>query len=82
MATIINATFDRITAEGKPDDLLSLWLRITDEIIDKDSAASLVSPPDIAVYMADCLLKGYVQGAEISYGRTLTDLERKAWREE
>lgn len=80
MATIINATFDRITAEGKPDDLLSLWLRITDEIIDRDHAASDNSHAVIAEYMAECLLKGYVHGFEIYYERALTDQEREAWR--
>ena len=80
MATIINATPDRVTVEGKPDDLLSLWLRITDEIIEKDSRAGEAQHADIAAYMVDCLLKGYVHGYEVYYERALTDEERKAWQ--
>lgn len=79
MATIINATPDRITVEGKPDDLLSLWLRITDEIIEKDHRVSGTKHAEILEYMVYCLFKGYLHGFEIYYERPLTDEERKAW---
>lgn len=80
MATIINATPDRVTVEGKPDDLLSLWLRITDEIVEKDHRAGGAKHAEIAAYMAECLLKGYVYGYEVYYECPLTDEERKVWR--
>ena len=79
MATIINATPYRVTVEGKPDDLLGLWLRITDEIIEKDHRAGGNKHADIVEYMVDTLLKGYVHGYEVYYERPLTDEERKAW---
>ena len=79
MATIINATPERVTVEGKLDDLLSLWLRITDEIVEKDHRAGGAKHAEIVDYMVDCLLKGYVYGYEVYYERP-TDEERKAWQ--
>lgn len=82
MATIINATSDRVTVEGNLDNLLSLWLQISDEIIEKDYRAGGSTYAEIAVYMAECLIKGYVHGFEIYYERALTDEERKKWQNE